>query len=142
MKNIIVWFVKTAARIHDKITGYNDTGYDMNDKQLHFFVFCAFTLLLFIAVQVLFRILAKKKVTAIAWLYTVTLDIGIMFAIEVGQGLLHTGDMELSDVSWGVWGMFAAIGIYILYRCIVSFSKILSTDPNDGYRNYSGDKRY
>ena len=139
MKSIIIWFVKTAAKIHDKITGYrDDNSYDVNDKQLHFLVFCVFTLLLFVAVQGVFRLIAGKKVTAIAWIYTVTLDIGIMFAVEVGQGLLRTGDMELGDVVYGVWGMLAAIGVYLFYRVVVAMIGMLRTDPNNGYRNYSG----
>ena len=139
MKKLIVWFVKAAARIHDKVTGYNKDGsFDMNDKQLHFIVFLVFTLALFLAVQGLFRLMAGKKVTAIAWLYTVTLDIGIMFAVEVGQGLTRTGDMELGDVVYGIWGMLAAVGVYVLFRCVTAFFGLLRTDPDNGYRNYSG----
>ena len=139
MKNLIIWFVKTAARIHDRITGYrDDNSFDVNDKQLHFIVFMIFTLVLFFAVQGVFRLIAGKMVTAIAWIYTVTLDVGIMFAVEVGQGLTRTGDMELGDVVYGMWGMLAAVGVYVLFRCIIAFFGLLRTDPNENYRNYSG----
>ena len=139
MKNLIIWFVKTAARIHDRITGYrDDNSFDVNDKQLHFIVFMIFTLVLFFAVQGVFRLIAGKMVTAIAWIYTVTLDVGIMFAVEVGQGLLRTGDMELGDVVYGVWGMLAALGVYVLFLCVKAFFGLLRTDPNENYRNYSG----
>ena len=142
MKKLVIWFVKAMAALHERISDLNN-GHEMNfnDKQLHFLVFAAFTMLLFWTVQIVFKALAKKKVTMISWIYTVTVDVVLMFAIEVGQGLTQTGDMDLADVTSGLWGMVAAMGVYALFKIIGMTLKILRTEsPTDGRDNMY--KRY
>ena len=137
MKKLIIWFVKTMAALHERISDLNN-GHEMNfnDKQLHFLVFAGFTMLLFWTVQLVFKALAKKKVTAISWIYTITVDVGLMFAIEVGQGLTRTGEMDLADVTSGLWGMVAAMAVYALFKLIGMILRILKTDsPTDGRDN-------
>ena len=62
----------------------------------------------------------------IAWIYVLTLIIVITFAIEIGQKVTGTGNMEFADIVMGVFGfivMFLVFlgcaGIYKLIRNLI-----------------------
>ena len=51
-----------------------------------------------------FKWLAKHDhVMVIAWIYVFTLIIVITFAIEIGQKVTNTGNMEFADAERGLW---------------------------------------
>ncbi|MBR4163199.1 MAG: hypothetical protein IKR11_06730, partial [Solobacterium sp.] len=77
-------------------------------------------------IYTLFKFLAKRNhVMVIAWIYVFTLMIVLTFAIEIGQGITHTGSVEMVDVVAGLAGfmaMFFAFSIIrMLYHVIRDF---------------------
>ena len=65
-------------------------------------------------------------VMVIAWIYVLTLIIVITFAIEIGQKVTGTGNMEFADIVMGVFGfivmflVFSVVrGIYKLIRNLI-----------------------
>lgn len=62
----------------------------------------------------------------IVWIYVLTLIIVITFAIEIGQKVTGTGNMEFADIVMGVFGfivmflVFSVVrGIYKLIRNLI-----------------------
>ena len=62
----------------------------------------------------------------IAWIYVLTLIIVMTFAIEIGQKVTGTGNMEFADIVMGVFGfivmflVFSVVrGIYKLIRNLI-----------------------
>ena len=74
-----------------------------------------------------FKWLTKHDhVMVIAWIYVLTLIIVITFAIEIGQKVTGTGNMEFADIVMGVFGfivmflVFSVVrGIYKLIRNLI-----------------------
>lgn len=65
-------------------------------------------------------------IMVIAWIYVLTLIIVITFAIEIGQKVTGTGNMEFADIVMGVFGfivmflVFSVVrGIYKLIRNLI-----------------------
>lgn len=59
----------------------------------------------YFVVYPVFKWLAKHDhVMVIAWIYVFTLIIVITFAIEIGQKVTNTGNMEFADIVFGVVG--------------------------------------
>ena len=64
--------------------------------------------------------LAKKRcVIAISWLYVFTLIIVLTFAIEIGQRVSHTGEMEFADIVSGNGGFLLMFLIFLGIRAVV-----------------------
>lgn len=120
MKKFLYDIMDIIAYIHNKILSLND-AYEVHfsDKQLHFLVIGFFGMLIFFVVHPLFSYLAKKrKVMVISWLYVFTLVIVLTFAIEIGQQLSHTGNMEFADIMFGLVGFLFMFAVFILLRWI------------------------
>lgn len=117
MKEFFYRIIEWIAMIHDQILHLNDAvEYSFSDKELHFLVFGACGLLLFLAVHWLFVKLAKRSITAISWIYTMTLMVVITLAIEIGQELTSTGNMELYDMLYGLWGFLLFFAGFLVVR--------------------------
>ena len=120
--------MRGIARIHDAILQMNDSGQlFLTDKQLHFIVMGAAGMALLLIVYPIFILLSKKHVLIIAWIYVFTVLVMLSFAIEIGQGLSGTGNMEMRDVISGLAGfmllffVFAILrGIYLLLRRLIA----------------------
>ena len=50
----------------------------------------------------------------ITFLYVFTVLVGITFAIEIGQGLTGTGNMEFGDIVSGLTGFLVVFVIYCI----------------------------
>ncbi|HBV88196.1 MAG TPA: hypothetical protein DEF42_16450 [Desulfosporosinus sp.] len=87
-------------------------GLKLNDKQLHFLVIGAIGILLFILVHELFKRLVRYSLTAISFIYTFTVLVVFVFAIEIGQKVTGRGNMEFQDIVEGLWGFLVAFAIY------------------------------
>jgi len=88
-------------------------GLSLNDKQLHFLVIGFIGILLFIFVHKLFKFLVRYSLTAISFIYTFTVLVVFVFAIEIGQKVTGRGNMEFQDIVEGLWGFLVAFGMYI-----------------------------
>ncbi|MDE6233447.1 MAG: hypothetical protein K2M60_08915 [Lachnospiraceae bacterium] len=128
MKDFLYIIVEIIAQIHNKILSLNDSYENvMDDKQLHFVVIGILGMLMLFIVYPLFKWLSKNHVLVIAWIYVFTVIIVITFAIEIGQKVTGTGNMEFADIASGLLGfMFMFIifaGIRWLIHMIVDLFK-------------------
>ncbi|MEE1251042.1 MAG: hypothetical protein UHU19_17695 [Lachnospiraceae bacterium] len=120
MKEFLYKIVEYIAKIHSFIMGLNDRyEYNFTDKQLHFLVIGILGMAMIFVVYPLFKWLARKNhVMVIAWIYVFTLIIVITFAIEIGQKVTNTGNMDFADIVFGVVGFFVMFAIFALIRSI------------------------
>lgn len=117
MKAFLYFVVDLIAKAHDYLLRVNDrVELYLSDKQLHFIVIGVLGLLLFFFARWLFQ---KLNRNAIAWIYTLTVVVGLTFAIEIGQYVSGTGSMELADIVVGIWGVLAFGAAYTLIHYIV-----------------------
>lgn len=119
MKEFLYRIIEYVAIIHDRLLHINDAFETaLSDKELHFLVIGVCGIALFLLVHLLFTQIAKFSITAISWIYTMTLLVVITFAIEIGQNLTNTGSMELYDILYGLWGFMAFFTGFLLLRTI------------------------
>lgn len=118
MKELLYWIVECIAKIHSYILRLNDAyEYNFTDKELHFLVIGVMGMAFIFVVYPIFKWLAKHDhVMIIAWIYVFTLIIVITFAIEIGQKVTNTGNMEFEDIMMGVKGFVVMFVIFALLR--------------------------
>ena len=121
MIDLIYRAIYWVAHIHDQLLSINDSGgYYFNDKQLHFLVIGAVGMVMIFVIYPIFKLLAKYGHTmVIAWIYVLTLIIGLTFAIEIGQWYSGTGKMETADIAYGVAGFLVMFAIFAIIRGLV-----------------------
>ena len=104
MKEFLYGIIEIIAEIHSRILSLNDAyEYNFTDKELHFLVIGILGMAFIFVIYPLFKWLAKHDhVMVIAWIYVFTLIIVITFAIEIGQKVTNTGNMEFADIIFGV----------------------------------------
>ena len=120
MRDFLYWCVSIIAKIHDQIMHLND-AFEVNftDKEMHFLVIGLLGMAMIFVVYPLFKYLAKKNhEMVIAWIYVFTLIIVITFAIEIGQKITNTGNMEFADIMYGVVGFLAMFFVFAILRGI------------------------
>ena len=100
-------------------------GLNLNDKQLHFLVIGLLGIVIFLLVNKLFKYLARYSLTAISFIYTFTVLIVLVFAIEIEQKLTGRGIMEFQDIVEGIWGFLVAFAIYLGFIIIAYWLKKL-----------------
>ena len=100
MTRLIYFFIKVIAKFHSKFLSLNDaSGLNLTDKQLHFLVIGALGFGIMLVLQPVFSWLAKKGGTVLITLtYAFSMILGLSFAIEIGQGMSGTGDMDFKDI--------------------------------------------
>ena len=121
MRELLYGIVGLIAKIHNRLLQLNDTyEYNFNDKQLHFLVIGVLGMIFVFIVHPVFKWLAKRNhVMVISWIYVTTLIIVITFAIEIGQKVTHTGNMEFADIMFGLAGFLAMFLVFAVIREIV-----------------------
>ena len=115
--------IELIAKVHSYLMGLNDAHeYDFSDKELHFLVIGALGMIFIFIVYPIFKWLANNgHVMVIAWIYVFTLILVITFAIEIGQKVTNTGNMEFADIVFGVVGFFAMFFVFAIVREIFHF---------------------
>ncbi len=118
MKALLYWIVGWITRIHHYILRLNDAyEYNFTDKELHFLVIGILGMALIFAVYPVFRWLANREhIMTIAFIYVFTLIIVITFAIEIGQKVTNTGNMEFADIMTGVIGFMMMYAVFAVVR--------------------------
>lgn len=121
LRSILNRIVELIARIHNKILSLNDAyEYNFTDKQLHFLVIGIFGMLLLFLIYPLFKYLAKRDhILTISWIYVFTLVLGFTLAIEIGQKITGTGNMEFADIVFGVMGFILMFVVFALIRWVI-----------------------
>ena len=119
MVRFLYFMVEGVARIHDKLLQINDSSaLFLTDKQLHFAVMGLLGMGLLLVIYPLFLLLSKRHVLTIAWIYVFTVMVMLSFAIEIGQGITDTGNMDLEDVISGLAGFMLLFIIFAILRMI------------------------
>lgn len=112
---------------HDKLIWLTKFfGLKLNDKQLHFLVIGIIGILLFVLVHKVFKYLVQYSLTAISFIYTFTVLVVFVFAIEIGQKVTGRGNMEFQDIVDGLWGFLVAFAVYLAIVLCVRWGKKLS----------------
>ena len=111
------------AHVHDSMMRLND-GFELSfgDKEMHFAMMLIMGMMLFFVVHFVFSRLAKWSITAVSFIYVFTVMTVLGFAIEIGQRISGTGEMDFADVVAGLYGVLAFFAVYTLYRLIVLFA--------------------
>lgn len=120
----MVEFLKLITRLinysHDQIVDFmRACGFGLTDKDLHFIVIAIVGIFIFACVQFLFKFLAKYSITAISFVYTFTVLVVIVFAIEIQQKITGSGNMEFADILYGIYGFLSIFAIYLIIRGII-----------------------
>ena len=120
LRRLLYFIVNQIARIHEIIINLNNRFEGiLSDKLLHFLVIGVLGMLLLLLIHPLFRYLAgRNHVMVITWIYVFTLILVITFAVEIGQQLTNTGNMEFADIVFGIGGFIAMFAVYAVFRTI------------------------
>lgn len=107
------------AQVHDSLMRLND-GFELRlgDKDLHFVIMALAAMLLFFVVHALFKRLARWSLTAVSFIYVFTVMTVLGFAIEIGQRISGTGEMDFGDIVAGLYGVLAFFAVYTAYRLL------------------------
>ena len=119
--------VSWITRIHDYILTLNDSfETNFTDKELHFLVIGAVGLVLIMLVYPVFKWLASRgRVLAITWIYAFTVLVVLAFAIEIGQLITGTGNMDFGDVVAGMSGFFAVTAVIVALHLLAWCAKMI-----------------
>ena len=140
MGKVLYEMVELVARVHSYLLRLNDANeFSFTDKELHFLIIGILGMAMIFVVYPLFKWLVRNNhVMVVSWIYVFTLIIVITFAIEIGQRLTNTGNMEFADIMFGVLGfismfiVFSAVrGIYHVIRRAIERTSY--SDDNDDY---------
>ena len=108
------------AQVHESIVHLNDDfELVLGDKELHFILMAVLGMLLFFMVHFVFKRLAKWSITAVSFIYVFTVMTVLGFAIEIGQRISGTGEMDFADIVAGLYGVLAFFAVYTAYRLLV-----------------------
>ncbi|MFZ3577193.1 hypothetical protein [Virgibacillus sp. DJP39] len=121
MKDVIIFLAGIVNNIHDRFLDL--FGLQMTDKELHFWIIGVIGIVTFFFVYSVFKIVEKMKwsITILAFIYTLTVMIVLVFAIELQQAITNRGNMEFADAVMGLWGF---IVFFIIY-CFVGITVFL-----------------
>ena len=87
-------------------------------------------IVIFAFTQIIFKKLSKYSITAISFIYTLTVMVVIVFAIEIQQKITNRGNMEFADIAYGLYGFLYIFLVYLLFKFILLAIKML-------YKKYS-----
>lgn len=120
MKELLYGIVGWITQIHNYILRLNDAyEYNFTDKELHFLVIGILGMAFIFAIYPVFKWLADRgHIMTITFIYAFTLIIVITFAIEIGQKVTHTGNMEFADIVMGVFGFVLMYAVFAVIRQI------------------------
>jgi len=122
MVEILKFIVALTNELHDLLIDiFPGFGINSNDKELHFIVIGIMGMLIYLFVDNLFKILSKYSISISSFIYTFTVLIVIVFAIEIMQLYTKRGNMELADIVAGLWGFLAFYFVYIVLYNLVRF---------------------
>ena len=124
MVEIIKILMDATNDIHDAILDSSKLA-QFNDKQLHFIIIGIIGIIIFAATHTLFKWLAKRSITAISFIYTMTVLIVIVFVIEIQQKLTGRGKMEFDDMLAGLYGFLYFFIIYLFIRLCIYIVKMI-----------------
>ncbi|ASS97134.1 hypothetical protein [Peribacillus simplex] len=134
MKEIIQILAEIVNNLHDFILFFVSDTLNSNatDKDLHFWIMGIIGIIIFLIVLFLSNLISRMRfgITILSFLYTFTVMVVLVFAIEIQQALTSRGNMEFQDAAVGLWGfivffmVFAALSsIFLLVKNFFKQSK-------------------
>lgn len=119
MKEIVIILAEIVNNIHDILTDI--FGMTMTDKELHFWIMGFIGMGTFFVVYFFFKLLERMKwsTTIFSFIYTFTIMIVIVFAIELQQAITNRGNMEFADAVMGLWGFIVMFFIYAVIALVI-----------------------
>lgn len=127
MKEFILFITEIVNYIHDIIWGMsNRTGLNLTDKDLHLWIFGMIGIISFGFIHMLFKFISKYSITAISFVYTFTIMLVLVFAIEIQQKITGRGQMEFDDAVIGLWGFVVFFAAFLLVKFIFKCIRYLS----------------
>ncbi|PZX05956.1 hypothetical protein C7437_102423 [Psychrobacillus insolitus] len=122
MTGILNGIVIVMNLIHDLIiTIISGLGLPVNDKMIHFYFIGFLGLALYIFVDFTFKKLAKYGISLLSFIYTFSTIIVISLVIEIQQKITGEGNMEFSDITYGMWGFFLFLAVFIVFSLLFKF---------------------
>ena len=120
MKELLYAGVGLITKIHGMIMQLNNAfEANLSDKDLHFLVIGLLGMAMIFVVYPVFSYLARRNhVMFIAWIYVFTVIVGLSFAIEIGQKITHTGNMEFADMMYGLVGFLTMFLVFSVLRMV------------------------
>ena len=126
MLEVLRSVVSIINRLHDILLLIVERlGLRLSDKQLHFWILGVIGISLFAAVDFAFRRISKWSVSAISFVYTLTVLVVIALSMEVQQQVTGRGALDFNDIVAGIWGFMVLLGLYLLIRMAVEFCRKL-----------------
>lgn len=124
MIEIIKLIVEFVNSLHDIIMLMSmEFGMDLSDKELHFWVIGVIGILNFGFTHSAFKLISKWSITLISFIYTLTVLVVIVFAIEIQQRITGRGNMEFADIKIGLYGFLFFFGIYLVFKLFIKLIK-------------------
>jgi len=113
MQNLLTKLVLLIGKIHSYLGSLNKSlHFNMNDKEMHLVVMAVIGIFIFLFTYLIFKFIKnhfpKISTFIISFIYTFTVMVVITFAIEIGQKITNTGNMEFVDILYGLWGFIIA----------------------------------
>lgn len=124
MTKLLYKMVELIAKAHTYLLTLNDDyEFYFTDKELHFIVIGLLGMAMVLVIYPMFKYLInKKRYLTLTWIYVFTLIVVITFAIEIGQKVTNTGNMEFADILYGVVGFLV---MYVIFAFIVGIFRLL-----------------
>jgi hypothetical protein len=129
-------FLKITAYIinviHDLISVIaRKLNFTATDKDLHFWVIGAIGIIIFLITDAIFKRIAKWGVSVVSFVYTFTVLIVIVFAMEIEQKITGRGNMEFRDIVAGLWGFLVVFAVYLCLKVIIYlYNKLMGKKKN------------
>ena len=115
METLLKLLASTVNNLHDFFIVLSKYfGLSLSDKDLHFWVIGIIGVVVFILSDIVFRIVSRWNISIISFVYTLTVLVVFVFALEIEQRITGRGDMELLDIVAGLWGFLVLFGCYIM----------------------------
>ncbi|CAK6473741.1 hypothetical protein ACPOM7_21260 [Peribacillus castrilensis] len=116
MKEIIQILAEIVNNLHDFILFFVSDTLNSNatDKDLHFWIMGIIGIIIFLFVLFLSNLIARMRfgITILSFLYTFTVMVVLVFAIEIQQALTSRGNMEFQDAAIGLWGFIVFFMVF------------------------------
>lgn len=117
LKEIILFLAEIVNLIHDILLFATEKlGFQLTDKDLHFWIMGLLGIFTFFIVYKVFKYLDKLawSTALFSFIYTFTIMVVIVFAIEIQQAITNRGNMEFIDAAIGLWGFLVFFAVYAI----------------------------
>ncbi|CAH0161482.1 hypothetical protein SRABI96_00962 [Peribacillus sp. Bi96] len=122
MKEIIQILAEVVNNLHDFILFFVSDTLNSNatDKDLHFWIMGIIGIIIFLFVLFISNLISRMRfgITILSFLYTFTVMVVLVFAIEIQQALTSRGNMEFQDAAVGLWGFIVFFIVFAVLSSI------------------------